>query len=279
MKRTLLLGNGINQCTSSHIFSPGLIKERFVYQLKTTYNEIEQSDLKEKVKNTISIIEESIDNSNIEVLAFILYDAVKDAFEKELGFLSGNHEQRLKRYLKRIALNSIFINNSTFVEIEITQDIKNCIMRYNSILTLNYYEYWDTDKRAIYLHGKIGKAVDGKGIVGYEKCIFSPLINKPKSKSETLYPSEHLYPSKDLYPMGDYVLYKDLDGIDSIDIFGVSPYGDNELIEKIDKIRDKRIFVYNYSSNEKEIDEWNKKVNNAKYSDSKNIYNDSISGT
>ena len=65
--------------------------------------------------------------------------------------------------------------------------------------------------------------------------------------------------------MGD--LYAKLDDIEKLDIFGMSPYGDEDLINKITKIQDVTVYVYDLKNNS-EKDEWIRKVKNVKLKDS-----------
>ena len=74
--------------------------------------------------------------------------------------------------------------------------------------------------------------------------------------------------TNDLFPssgMGD--LYAKLDDMEKLDIFGMSPYGDEDLINKITKIKDVTVYVYDLKNNS-EKDEWIKKVKNVKLKDS-----------
>ena len=81
------------------------------------------------------------------------------------------------------------------------------------------------------------------------------------------YPSDRLYPSEDLYPKEPKKLYKELDNIQRIEVFGISPYGDDELIEKLNMIEKVKIFIYKGKKNDDEIDEWKKRVSSAEIVD------------
>ncbi len=96
------------------------------------------------------------------------------------------------------------------------------------------------------------------------------IINYTKQNNfgEGLYPDDKLYPANDLFPssgMGD--LYAKLDDIEKLDIFGMSPYGDEDLINKITKIKDVTVYIYDLKNNS-EKDEWIRKVKNVKLKDS-----------
>lgn len=266
MGKNLLLGNGINQCSDMKLFSTSLIKDRFCKSI-LNIDEAKYEELRRYLIDSVSVICNKED-LNIEQLASEVYDHIKTKIENEVGYFSGNCDQRIKRILKEIALKAIFVIEGKFIEIEICSEIKDIIEKYDSIFSLNYYEYWDKLKITKHLHGNIKKSPEGNTISDYEECIFTPLLNIPKSKSEALYPSNHLDPAKDLYPMGDFVLYEELNGLNEIDIFGVSPYGDDELFAKLQEIREKTIFIYKMNDKKDDLSEWKKVIGPANYVDS-----------
>jgi len=94
----------------------------------------------------------------------------------------------------------------------------------------------------------------------------------PKSQVDALYPSENLCPSDDLIPSGFHELYGPLKGIECIDIFGVSPFGDYELLDCIKKISKKRIFIYKKVNNDTEVSVWQQRVGDAHYLDAEEFY-------
>jgi hypothetical protein len=268
MKKNLLIGNGINQCTDRNIFSTQEINKRFIRSIVRNADECNYSELKKYLLKSITLIENSGDK-NIEQLASIVFKNIEKSTENEGCMFTGNQEQRLKRILKKIAIESIFLDKDQFISINIETSIVKAIKEYLNIFTLNYYEYWDDSTICEYLHKSIRKTENGKGIVGYESCVFSPLLNFDKSKSDALYPSDRLFPSEDLFPVGEYVLYDSLKKLNEIHIFGMSPYGDKELINIIRNINTKRIYIYNMNENPDELGEWKKHVGNAEYIDSK----------
>lgn len=270
MRSNLLIGNGINQCSDTKEFSANKIKDRFCNALRKNTQDIQFEELRRLLIESEEVIR-SKDDLNIEQIASIVFSFVKERIEKENGVFTGNQDQRLKRIIKKIAIETLFINDDEFIDINIWPQVIVAIYKYQTTFTLNYYEYWDHSNKCVYLHNKINRPKNGSEIDGYEKCIFSP-INGIKSKSETLYPSEHLYPAKDLYPMGELLLYEPLKNIKSIDVFGVSPYGDRELIEKIRKINKKEIYIYKIEEHEEELNEWNKLVGDSEYLDSRYFY-------
>ncbi len=82
------------------------------------------------------------------------------------------------------------------------------------------------------------------------------IVDKYNYIIDGLYPSNDLFPAEDLFPYGGRDIYKNLDNIDKIEIFGMSPYGDKTIIDKIKKIKNKKIFVYNLEQDQ--INEWEK---------------------
>lgn len=50
-----------------------------------------------------------------------------------------------------------------------------------------------------------------------------------------VYPSDKLYPADDLFLYRPKELYVDLDSVDELDVFGMSPFGDESIIEKINE--------------------------------------------
>ena len=74
--------------------------------------------------------------------------------------------------------------------------------------------------------------------------------------------------------MGEYNLYEELKDIEEIELFGVSPFGDNELIQKVNKIPRIKIYVYDLEHNSKELNEWKSMINNFEFVDSKYFENE-----
>ena len=72
-------------------------------------------------------------------------------------------------------------------------------------------------------------------------------------------PSNRLYPADDLFLYRAKELYADLDLVDELDVFGMSPFGDESIIEKINEKNLIRIFVYNKNEND-ETKVWESKL-------------------
>lgn len=271
--RSILIGNGVNLCSEEGcvFFSPTAIKQRFFTVLEASLPKITFDNLRSGIGNAIRFVQESND-ANIEVLAALVFDAVRSEQIRRTGFFCTNDDQRLKRILKTAAIDSIFLEKGRFKVVEIWEKTRVSIEKYNQIFTLNYHEYWDAEGRSIFLHNKIEREEGTDAIKGAEQCIFSPLLDLHKSQADALYPSECLYPADDLVPSGLHELYGQLEGIECIDVFGVSPFGDCELFECIKKISNKRIFIYEKANNNTELTAWLQRVGDADYLDAKEFY-------
>ena len=88
--------------------------------------------------------------------------------------------------------------------------------------------------------------------------IFSPeFYKKAEMNSLGAYPSERLQPATDLFPFDMPKLYSELDNINNLEIFGMSPYGDDDLIKRLNTM--KKIIVYVYDKEHSEqTDIWDK---------------------
>lgn len=72
-------------------------------------------------------------------------------------------------------------------------------------------------------------------------------------------PSDNLYPADDLFLYRGKNLYTELDSVDEIDIFGMSPYGDDDIIDIINSKDMVKVYIYNKENN-RETDDWIKKL-------------------
>lgn len=104
----------------------------------------------------------------------------------------------------------------------------------------------------------IGKTNTVK-LIEISKIIFAPeCLKKIELINVTgVYPSENLYPEDDIYFSPRKELYTQLKGIDELDIFGVSPYGDDSLIDVINKLKFVTVYVHNMKTN-KQTEIWDK---------------------
>lgn len=272
MRDNLLLGNGVNQCTSKKMFSATYIKHRF-YKDLCDYNYSEdQKDIKLYFLEFVEKAVNEIDNElNIEKIASRVYKYVKCNLTKnQEDFAGSNNDYRLQDIIKKIACEAIFIEKDKFIDIKIDKDIEKLIMKYENVYTLNYHEYWDRSNKSHYLHNRIKLIPESTEIIDSSACIFSLKFEENKGVATSLFLGDSLYPANDLRPRG-MELYECLDKLDQIDIFGVSPDGDEELMEKIDRIDEKIIFIHKICENEKEVLKWKEYIGEAIYLDSDNF--------
>lgn len=251
IKNNLLLGNGVNQNSNSDELNSFKIKKRFLGFLDQNMQITEHEVIKKaynKHKNEITKSGED----NIEVFSNFIFHKLKKDFEIY------NNKYRLSDILKTNAIKSIFINNDRFIEIKINKTIKEKILKYDNVFTLNYYSYWDEKNICNYLHGQV-EFINGK-ISNIRDLAFNPNLKVPKSKAKLIYPSKNLYPRKDLKPGSKFDLYKQLKEIYNIDIFGVSPYGEDDLFNILNEMDRITIFIYQLSSNSEEKKNWNNKL-------------------
>jgi len=275
-KQFLLIGNGINFCGTTDDFSSEAIAHRFgevIQKRISNHNDKEFAHFDGINKE----IEFEMYKNNIEILAYDVYEFVCTKYKKcEKKDLSENDEMKFISLIKNMAINAIFFRDGKFIENEICEELVRKISLYANVLTLNYFEYWDRNSICIYLHGKIRRPFCYELIhAETEELIFSPAfdnITKTAIINMGCYPSNRLYPADDLYPKEAKELYKELDNIQKIEVLGISPYGDDELIEKLNMIEKVKIFVHNSKSNHKEIYEWKKKVSSAEIVDGSEFY-------
>lgn len=73
-----------------------------------------------------------------------------------------------------------------------------------------------------------------------------------------VYPSNNLYPADDLFLRSKKELYTELKNTEELDIFGVSPYGDDSLIDVINRMKIVTVYIYNMKHSKQEVEVWNK---------------------
>ena len=265
MKTTILIGNGINCNSKSKQFTRNSIKKRLDHTLNCYLETIQDIHLYNAFSDAIKYTKNC--KGNIEIQTNAIYEHSMNYLINSHFPYWGNYDYKIRSILRKISLYSIFYKYDKFINIIIKKSIVNKILRYDEILTLNYYEYWDKDLIAKYLHNRI-KIVNNE-IVNYDSCIFSPTLSLPKSETFALYPSEGLYPAEDLYPSGKVNLYPELNNIECLEIFGLSPYGDSELIDKLSNIKNIKIFVFDIKNSDDELKMWRKHLPFAVFVDSK----------
>lgn len=258
----MLLGNGINSHLCIKDLSVENIAERFkknVFAYSIVIHSIFEVQIAE---DFLKKSEMPTSELEIEILAGRLYKYIKD---NKSNVWTDNDEYRLQDLITCICISSIFYDeNGKFGQIYDKSKMP-FIENYDYIFTLNYVEFWDDEDRCIHLHGKVdlSKLCDKKdailvsaGRMNYKECAKAVnYIGKTKSVIEfspndiVFSPSEvekdklicvtGIYPSDKLYPVDDLLLYRakkiytDLDLVDDLDVFGMSPFEDESIIEKL----------------------------------------------
>lgn len=288
MAKGLLLGNGINSRLCINDLSVECIAERFkknVLVYSVIINNIFGVQIAEDfLKNS----EISVSKLGIETLAGILYKYIKG---NKNNVWTDNDEYRLQDLITCICITSIFYDENGKIG-QVYDKSKMPLMEdYDYIFTLNYIEFWDDEHRCIHLHGKIdlsklcdkkasilvsaggmnykeyAKAVDNirktNSVIEFypNDIVFAPSeVEKDKLVCVTgISPSNRLYPADDLFLYRAKELYADLDLVDELDVFRMSPFGDESIIEKINEKNLIRIFVYNKNEND-ETKVWESKL-------------------
>lgn len=300
--KNLLLGNGINMHFHIEELNPINISKRFRNIL------LYSSPLYESlfhVAFTPEICETLIPNTSvlgIESLAEKVYRYIYNHMNNPTLI---NNEYRLLNAIKVSAINAIFYEDTQFIKIPTFKVGEvNRLYFYKNIFTLNYTELWKPQNPCTYLHGEyttVSSSNNGKQILlyaseqynlpAYEQAvknlslkfdmvefngydiIFSPLLDKQKVVGAGHYPAENLQLDDDLFPYDPPKLYAALDGISSLDVFGVSPLGDEKLISHLALIPDLNIYVYGMDKNQ--VSEWNKKLGRNCCKDSDYFWNES----
>ena len=290
--KSLLIGNGLNLANNNFYLNIDMVKNRFFTELKEKLilfqkalylDELNYDDIYKY------IIKEYI---GIEQLAGHLFDYIQAKVNEKRKF-NENDNYRTIELIGIIALRALFIIDNQFIEPQVTELYTSKMNKYDKIFTLNYIESWDKNNNCIYLHGNISKFFqnyngqsvttnilihnpeikdyfkDNPVVLDLGEIIFVPdnkKVNKLSYVGTPYYPSNTLYPADDLFLKESKDIYEDLDNAKSLDIFGVSPYGDKSLINKLMKIPQITIYVHNL--NELEIMEWKKSLPWAIFKDS-----------
>lgn len=150
---------------------------------------------------------------------------------------------------------------------EIVQAVQSYIRNENEKYALLINGAWGSGKTFLYenyLCDAISDIEVGKNerIEFYPNdIVFAPSeVEKDKLVCVTgISPSNRLYPADDLFLYRAKELYADLDLVDELDVFGMSPFGDESIIEKINEKNLIRIFVYNKNEND-ETKVWESKL-------------------
>lgn len=307
MCKNLLLGNGINldlgiselyAINIFHRFQDILIKTSSIYEYifgKGFDAQICQNIFADCIKNP-----EDSAKTGIESLARNVYDYLKNNDK-----WSENNKSELKKFITVSAINAIFYNSNTTINITPISNDENKIKistlkTYNSIYSLNYAEFWDNSEKCSFLHGSYtlselssaGKDIilfypykDNSGTYRrlidrladkysmreyFPNVVFTPLMDKQDSLYDGHVPSNALFPGLNTFPSAVPELYTELDDIESLDIFGMSPFGDDKLIKKLSAIPNLTIYVYKMDNDQ--VNKWNELLKRECCVDSSQFY-------
>lgn len=299
MVKNILIGNGINLANENDFLNIESVKERFFNILEEKYTLFREALYLEALQfNEIKKSVLSKRSLSIEGLAGNLFEYIKHEIENIRKFC-WNDCYRIIEIIGVICIESLFIVDKKLKYPKISKKYIKKISSYNNVFTLNYVEDWDENHECIYLHGRIKKYLNeynGEYLMSYilmqtpeirklipknvlkidlYDVIFIPdneMVYKYHYVGLGLFPNKcnlDVYPAPDLFPhSGKGDIYKCLDNLKSIEIFGVSPYGDKSIFKKTSKIEDVTIYIYNMAEDKEEVTEWKKYVPHAIFKDS-----------
>ena len=270
MKKGLLLGKGINSRIGVDSFSVDNIWRRFIENIRK-YKPVFEATF------DITIYEDEIvdvllnsSNRGIETLAGTVYKYICDKIGSKW---STNDDIRLQDLLTCIAITTIFLDENGKKKVNYKVDQLPDFSVYDMVFTLNYYEFWDYNHIAVPLHGRVDLDAIHENInvlvsslrMSYDK--YREAVEKVARNNKVqivnlsdiiFAPSavikEHLICVEGIYPSNE-----DIKNVDELDIFGMSPYGDDSLIHIINTKLKVRVFIYNKDSNH-ETREWMRKL-------------------
>lgn len=293
MRTNLLLGNGINlDFGISELYAEAIFHrfQNILIKTSSIYEYLFDKGFSKQICNLI--FADCINNTEklgIESLARKVYDYLKDPDQ-----WSDIDERVLIDFITVSSINAIFYNGDKAIDITPYRNGENkvkisTIESYENIYSLNYVEFWDATNKCSFLHGKyifselspIGKDIilfksynDLSGTYNnvikqlankYEmykynpNVVFTPLLDKQDSLYVGHVPGKSFFPGPNTFPAKVQKLYVELNDVESLDIFGMSPFGDDRLIQKLAAIPNLRIYVYNMDN--KQVDKWNDLLN------------------
>lgn len=269
MKIGLLLGNGINIRLGITDLDTNKVASRFERMMKECINPL----CKEfEIDYTDDFVVDISCNNGIEHLVGEVYRYIK---AKKPGCWIKNDDIKLQDLMTAIGFVSIFFDEKGLINTTYNMGDIPSFEGYDRIYSVNYTEFWDTSDRCVHLHGradldKIKEEWDRvkcrnenviNGLLGLALpgIIFAPIqITKTDlDMVKGLYPSDNLYPGYGIYPNEGIKLYKELEEVDTIDVFGLSPYGDRKLIDALNIMNKVRVYIYNMKNNDKDVKDWN----------------------
>lgn len=293
MRTNLLLGNGINlDLGISELYAEAIFYrfQNILIMTSPIYEYLMGKGFDSQICNLI--FADCINNKEklgIESLARNVYDYLKNPDD-----WSDNDERELIDFITVSAINAIFYNRDKIIDItpfrdEINRIKISSIGSYDNIFSLNYAEFWDFENKCRFLHGQYvipeislarkdiilfcpyndnsgtyKRLIDSLANIYsmYEyspNVVFTPLLDKQDSLYVGHVPGEAFFPGPNTFPAKVRKLYVELNDVESLDIFGMSPFGDDRLIQKLSAIPDLRIYVYN--KDKKQVDKWNDLLN------------------
>lgn len=314
MRKNLLLGNGINldlgiselyAINIFHRFQDILIKTSSIYKHifgRGFDEQICQKIFADCIKNP-----EDSAKTGIESLAKNVYDYLKNE-----NHWSDNNERSIIDFIVVSAINAIFYNGTNIINTTSIQNYENSIkistlQSYDNIFSLNYAEFWDILGKCSFLHGEyilpkissnekeiilfnpyndnsgtysnlINQLANNYTMLKYfPNVILTPLLDKQESLYIGHVPSNTLFPGLNTFPSSVSELYSELDNMKTLDIFGMSPFGDDKLIKKLSAIPTLTIYVYKMDTDQ--VNKWNELLKRECCVDSSLFYKKQILST
>ena len=292
--KSVLIGNGINSRLRIEQLKTERINSRFIMNAKR-YVPLLSSVFSKQIneKNINDLFAKTSPNENIEKLARTLYDYIRTVSTSACEIWSDNAEHRLQDIITCISITSIFFDDSGLIQPSVNKSLLPNLSRYEKVFSLNYYEFWDYNRKCIYLHGRIDynmlenktdaflynykrmnlqeyregidrMKLNGKAVAfDSSKYVLAPegLDKSRLTCIAGIFPSDKLFPAQDLYMVTPKILYEELKSVTDLDIFGVSPYGDNDLISVINNMSQVTIYIHEIDRNT-DKDEWENKLKN-----------------
>lgn len=282
--KNILLGNGINSAMDvQQLYNEEILKryKKTVIRFNPVFKNLFSVSMTSK--DVQSIVGDDY-KEGIEKWAGKLYKHIRNEYGKTW---TANDELRLLDVLISIAITTIFYDDSG--KIKAMDSIKRMPVfdDYSNVFSLNYYEFWDTGHIVNHLHGWLDfnnlpdaagvflsskermnlpeyrAAIEEMRATGEDYNIDSfSLVFSPEGKDKEgliyvtgLYPNDKLYPAEDLFIPKKKDLYKKLRRVKELELFGVSPYGDQALIDVLNKMDFVKVYVYQMEKSE-ETAEW-----------------------
>lgn len=297
----LLLGNGVNLTNSNYLSSKEIViriektLQSAIYFLGMQNNIVFLTEIKNNFDFTGF-------SGNVEELLFECFKLVITKRENYFKKLTEKRFLELLTLLKRVFINAMFVENNALIKVEIPREMVNKIKSHKRIFSTNYYEYWDDKNITNHLHGKIDFIPFDKNdyTIEEDRMIFDV---EYASAIDDMFTEKYHFPIENLdeiimLPVGYQIdknevrrienkytqfgfmllertervkandIYADLDSLNEITLYGISPVGDELLMNKLAKIPVVIIYVYDIVNN-KEVNIWKSNIPHATLFDSK----------